>query len=256
MAINPLIMAQQANGTVIGAAGSARVAQPAGFPDEVDPLTGRRRPNGLDALGLVVWKLLENLLTNRYKDNKEDDDSPKCKLFPYKDKKQECKGGKAHHVVPDRCWRSPGTRGQWTNIPPIDAVIDDAMQELPGIGKLWKGGYYSTKMDEGNGLAICVTGAQHDAIHGMHDKAEKIIGDNANPKYTATLRQEEELGARAVSAATGCSEAAIARKLKEYHEARGLPGDTIVRADPYGQSGLTIDKFNQITTQRPVGPNF
>ena len=249
-------MAQQASGTVVGAAGGLQPGQPYGYPDEfgsLSPSPGRRRPSGLDALGLVTLKLLENLLTNRYKDNKDSDDGPNCKLFPYSEKNQECKGGKAHHIVPDRCWRSPGSRGKWTSIPPLDAVIDDTIQDLPGIGKLWKGGYYSTKMDEGKGMCICVTGEQHKAIHAMHDTAEKIIGDNAKPKFITTLKVEEELGARAVSAATGCSEATIAEKLRQYHDANSLPGDTKVRADPYGQSDLTIDNFNSIVNIRTGG---
>lgn len=217
-------------------------ARPAPFPEPfiIDP-----------KLMALMMLTIANALTNRYKDNKDDDEKDKCKIYPYSDAKKECPDGRSHHIVPDRSWRSPGTRGPNTGKISISALIDDMLDEyLP-----WRGGgyYYAGKMDEKKGQCICLTTKEHTEVHLLHDAAEKMVGEAATPQWTATLDQLEEIGADSVSAVTGCDQKKIKDTLRERHEALGLGEDTLLRADPRGQSGLTMEKFGEILRKKSLG---
>lgn len=246
------IAEQAATGSVVGGVGSNTGGRRGRRPrDEIEAIDGIPPHDGRGPLipPIPILRDMSNVETNRYKDNKNDKDNPKCKIFRYGDKDKECPDGQAHHIVPDRCWRAPGKRGAInTGVELIDDAVDDLLQEvLP-----WrKGGYYyGEKMDEKKGWAICVTKKQHDAIHFIHNRQEKLLGENGDPKWVATLGQLENIGADAVSEVTGCNRDAIKKKLQEEHENVGLQQNTLVRADPSGRSGLTMEKFAELRSNK------
>lgn len=99
------------------------------------PGGGRRNPKGATAVALAAaaaFKTMANVLTQQYRDNK-DDDEKKCELFPYSERDKKCPKGmtdfstNAHHAIPDHSWRAGGatqktinaglkkavTRGHW-----------------------------------------------------------------------------------------------------------------------------------------------
>lgn len=252
--MGPAVQGGMAEGAVItGAGGMQSRAGVAG--GGMDPDYPGRGPSPRDLVNAALAaKLasLANTLTQTYKDN-QDNNNKNCKTFTYNKKGTECKGGKAHHMVPDRAWRSPGTRGEWTSIPPIDAKLSDLRESIPGIGKLYKGGYYYSNMDEGKGLCICLTGDDHDKVHAIYDEIEKVAGLSNKPQYTAKLQQLEELAAKTISAVTGCNEEKLKEDLKNHHESLGFSEDTLVRADPRGASGLTIEKFSDLVFNKTPG---
>ena len=254
---------QAATGSVVaggamnaGGAGamSAGTADPRDFPGD-----GRRNPKGATAVALAAaaaFKTMANVLTQQYKDNK-DNDEKKCKTFPYSDKGKECKGGKAHHMVPDRAWRSPGTRGTWTGNTPIDAILSDARESIPIVGQRYTGGYYYSNMDEGKGLSICVSGDEHSKIHDKYDREERKLGSSNKPQYTAKLPELEELAAEKISEVTGCNKERLLNDMYNHHRGLGFNDNTIVRADPSGISGLDMQKMNEVVTgKKPGGTGF
>lgn len=133
----------------------------------------------------------------------------------------------------------------------MNELLNDAREEIPVIGQLWKGGYYNTKMDDENeGWAICVSEKKHKIIHNLQNPIENQIGLAANPQYISNLKALEELGAKSVSAVTGCNASEMADTLRKKHQEKGMNPDYPVRADPYGNSGLNIDKFNSLVTKQ------
>jgi hypothetical protein len=152
----------------------------------------------------------------------------RCKLRPYS---VGCPSGTPHHVVPDHCFKNPGT----------------------GIR-------YPGALTHGEGLSICVSGsgkhstpdgghtkrgkkpvpqflsevAEHGQIHIAMDLAEAALGEVGNPKGTATLGQLELVGATTAGAVTGCDKADLQRQLREYHQSKGLGPNIKLRADPTG----------------------
>ncbi len=248
--IGPAVQGGMAEGAVITGAGAmqSRAGVAGGG---MDPDYPGRGPSPRDLANAVLAAKLAsaaNTLTQIFRDN-QDNNEKKCKTFQYSEKGKECKGGKAHHIVPDRDWRSPGDRGVWTNVAPIDLALNDARQNLPLIGKVWKGGYYYDKMDEGRGLCICLSEKEHALVHAVHDPAEAALGQNAKPMYTTNLKTAEELAAKSVSSVTGCDEKKILDALTDHHRKLGFHDETVLRADPYGNSGLTADKFLEATKE-------
>ncbi|NHZ37948.1 hypothetical protein [Massilia rubra] len=242
---------QQAGAGVLVRKGPPRLPAPrpaGGFPVDELPASPGAPPKGPVLLGPLDYYLallsLMNVATNRHRDNQNDEEKDKCKIYSYKDAQKECPDGRSHHIVPDRCWRSPGTRGPKTGKVSLGPMLDSILDEyLPGRGG---GYYYADKMDEGKGQCICVSEEKHLAIHKMYDQSEKIVGEKAIPKWTATLDELEAVGAESVSAVTGCDENKIKNTLRSRHENLGLSKDTLLRADPHGQSGLTMQKFVEI----------
>ncbi|MDQ1829723.1 hypothetical protein [Massilia scottii] len=254
------VMTQQAGSGILlakGPRGFPVPRPPGGFPvDEFPTAPAAPSPSPgptlLDpGVALLLLSTLANVLTNRYKDNKDEEEKDKCKVYPYSDAKKECPDGRSHHIVPDRSWRSPGTRGPNSGKISISALVDAMLDEvLP-----WRGGgyYYAGKMDEKKGQCICVTTAEHTEVHLLHDAAEKMVGEAATPKYTATLDELEEIGADSVSAVTKCDAKKIKDTLRDRHQALGLDKDTLLRADPRGQSGLTMEKFGEVLRNKALG---
>ncbi|WP_232428373.1 PAAR-like domain-containing protein [Burkholderia ubonensis] len=159
------------------------------------------------------------------------DDQGRCRLRPYDD---GCPfGATPHHVVPDHCFKQPGDKGE----------------------------YYNTPIRHGNGLSVCVDGkakssgknggtvkkngrrltqyyrefAQHGQIHARFDIIEAALGRLGTPRGTATLGQLEDVGAGVVSQVTGCNKEDLKRQLRAYHQSKGLPPSTRLRADPFGK---------------------
>ncbi len=180
---------------------------PGGFPVDEFPTAPSTPPRGPELID--PWKVnlqllltLFNVATNRYKDNKKDDDKDKCKIYSFKDKETECPNGRSHHIAPDRSWRSPGTRGQTTGKPSISTLVDAMLEDfLPGRGG---GFYYADKMDEKNGQCICVSVSDHIAIHEVHYLRELALGELATPQWTATLEKLEGIDSDSVALITGC----------------------------------------------------
>ena len=176
----------------------------------------------------------------------------RCKLRPYSELDGKCPGGGTpHHVVPDHCFRPIG-------------------QKTP----------YSWGISHADGLTICVSGAgkrtgrdgtsvtqgkmplrslyrklaEHGRIHTRMDAAEKALGAIGNPKNTAPLSAIEDAGARSVAKVTGCNKEDLERQLREYHQSKGLPPDTVVRADPFGKArDLDESKLGVPGTRRGTG---
>lgn len=157
-------------------------------------------------------------------------DNGRCRLRPYKER---CPNGQTpHHVVPDHCFKQPGDNGA----------------------------YYNGAIRHGDGLSVCVDGkgkfntpdggtttktgrrliqyypelAQHGQIHARFDIIERGLGKIGTPKGTASLGQLEDIGAGVVSQVTGCNKEDLKRQLREYHQSKGLPPETKLRADPSG----------------------
>lgn len=173
-------------------------------------------------------------------------DGGRCKLRPYS---QGCPSGTPHHVVPDHCFKQPGS-----------------------------GERYPGAIIHGEGLSICVTGAgkhskpdgghttrgkkplaqflsevaEHGQIHVAMDAAEALLGANGNPKGSATLGQLEHAGALTAGKITGCDQADLQRQLREYHQSKGLGPNIKLRADPTG----TIKNLDPkvMGTKTPAGP--
>jgi len=260
--MNPAVQGGMAQGAVLTGGGGmpgmgAGAGAGAGTMDPDFP-GGGRRPGTRGAVAAAAAaalasgiKSVANVVTQVYRDNQDKDQ--KCKTFPYSQRATECKGGKAHHMVPDRAWRSPGTRGKWTNIPPIDDAINTARESIPVVGELYKGGYYYSNMDEGKGLCICLSEDEHKSVHGDYDPAEKKIGLSSNPMHTAKLSDLEELAALKVSNATGCSQEKILQELRDHHRGLGFKDDTILRADPSGTSGITVEKMGEYVRGKRSG---
>ncbi|WP_167239661.1 hypothetical protein [Massilia genomosp. 1] len=181
------------------------------------------------------------------KDNQHDEDKEKCKIYSYREAEKECPNGRSHHIVPDRCWRSPGTRRQNTGRPSFGASIDELLDKF--LAHRGGGYYYAGKMDEGKGQCICVTEEEHLAIHAVYDSLEDQYGGNAIPQWTATLEKLEGLGAVSVSAVTRCDESKIRETLRKRHQDLELDKDTLLRADPRGKSGLTMPKFAEVLSR-------
>jgi hypothetical protein len=251
------IMAQQAaTGVAAGGVGGSRIGVPrAGEYDELtgEPIVGgNRRPRPI--FPPLDWPhSTSNVDTNRYKDNKRDEDN-KCKLFPYSERGAECKDGNAHHIVPDRAWRSPGQRGSIsTGSELVNDGVDDLLQKmLP-----WRRGgyYYGARMDEETGLCICVPSEEHREIHKDYDQRERALGASNTPQWTAKLGDLEDMATTSVSKATGCDKAKMQEQLRSYHQRLGFDSDTMVRADPSGRSGLTMEKFAEtLSKQVNQGP--
>ena len=259
--VNPI--AQQTSiGTVTaggamnaGGAGAmgAGTADPGDFPGGGGRRDPRAAANALLAAKLAAgMKTAANVLTQQYRDN-ENDDNKKCKTFPYSERGKECKGGKAHHMVPDRAWRSPGTRGKWTDIAPLDAALNNARESIPVVGQLYKGGYYYANMDEAKGLSICLSEKDHKDVHDRYDKEEKNIGLGNKPQYTAKLPELEELAAEKISAVTGCNKEKLLQEMRNHHRGLGFDDNTLLRADPHGVSELSIQKMGDLITSKTGG---
>jgi len=260
--MNPAVQGGMAEGAVLTGAGGmpamgAGANAGAGTMDPDFP-GGGRRPGTRGAAAAAAAAALAsgiksaaNVATQVYRDNQDKDQ--KCKTFPYSQRATECKGGKAHHMVPDRAWRTPGSRGKWTNIPPIDDAINTARESIPVVGDLYKGGYYYANMDEGKGLCICLSESEHKEVHEKYDPAEKERGIANDPQFTATLLQLEEMAANAISKVTGCDKEKLFQDMKRHHDALGFEGERILRADPSGRSGLTIEKMAEIYRGKTSG---
>lgn len=222
---------------------------PPGFPVDEFPATPGAPASGpvwVDPFktNLLLLLTLMNVLAARYVDNKKEDDKEKCKIYPFSDAKKECPDGRSHHIVPDRSWRSPGTRRDSTGKISISAVVDAMLDKfLPDRGG---GYYYAGKMDEKKGQCICLTVEQHLATHKIFDDLEETIGIHANPQWTASLDTIEKIGAKSVSLITKCNEAKIKNDLRAAHEKMGLTKEKPLRADPKGKSGLTMEKFGEV----------
>lgn len=254
--MNPVVQGGMSQGTVLTGAGGATAAG-AGTLDPDFP-GGGRRPGSRGAAAAAAaaalaagMKTAANVVTQTYRDNQDED--RKCKTFPYSQKGTECKGGKAHHMVPDRAWRSPGTRGKWTDVPPIDEALSNARESIPVIGERYKGGYYYGKMDEGSGLCICLSAKDHTEVHDLYDKEEERIGKSNTPQYTEKLIKLEELAAEKIAEVTGCSREKLLQDMKDHHENLGFGDNTLVRADPRGTSGLSVEKMGEHVTRKTPG---
>lgn len=190
----------------------------------------------------LILPVIQNLATQTYLDkekNRRDDQD--CRLRPYS---EGCSDGLTpHHVVPDRAWREPGEKGRYY-------FPDDATAK-----KTPQGGTKS--MTHGKGLCICVTGAgrvlQHGAAHKLYDPVENIVGQHNTPPYTAPLLELEIMGAAAVSLVTGCDFKDMRKQLRDYHDKHGFGPMEQVRADPYGKSGLTKEKWQEATGRVKAG---
>jgi hypothetical protein len=140
--------------------------------------------------------------------------------------------------------------------------VPDHVFKAPGSGgKPYPG---TEKLTHANGLCICVGGAtkssgekggtvkkanfpkrigewfgalaEHGKIHALMDAQEAALGAANTPKATATLGQLEDAGARSAAMVTGCDAKDLQRQLRDHHKKNGLPEDTRLRADPYGQN--------------------
>lgn len=258
--MNPAVQGGMAEGAVLTGAGGMPAMGAGAGAGTMDPdfPGGGRRPGTRGAAAAAAAAALAsgiksaaNVATQVYRDNQDKDQ--KCKTFPYSQRATECKGGKAHHMVPDRAWRTPGSRGKWTNIPPIDEAINTARESIPVVGDLYKGGYYYANMDEGKGLCICLSAGDHTDVHNVYDKAERALGEGNDPQFTATLLELEELAAKSISKITGCDEQELLKKMQKHHEDLKFKDDTLLRADPGGKSGLTIDKMKDILYGKSSG---
>ncbi len=218
---------------------------PGGFPIDELPTSPGKPPRGPLMLGPPEYYAalmgLLNILTNRLKDNKNDKEDDKCKIYSFKDAKKECPGGRSHHIVPDRCWRSPGTRRQKTGRISYGTIVDQLLDKF--LADRGGGYYYAGKMDDDKGQCICVTEKEHLAIHQIYDALEHDLGQAADPQWTATLDKLEKIGADSVQEITGCNATKIKGTLRNRHQALNLDGDTLLRADPRGRSGLTMENF-------------
>lgn len=139
---------------------------PGGFPIDELPASPGKPPRGPLMLGPPEYYAalmgLLNVLTNRLKDNQNDEEDDKCKIYSYKDRNKECPGGRSHHIVPDRCWRSPGTRRQRTGIISYGTIVDQLLDKL--LSDRGGGYYYANKMDDSKGQCICVSTEQQSNI--------------------------------------------------------------------------------------------
>lgn len=255
MLMNPAVQGGMAEGAVLTggmpAAGAAGGTMDPDFPGGGRGPRSRRAAAAAAAAALAAgMKTAANVVTQTYRDNEDKDQ--KCKTFPYSQKGTECKGGKAHHMVPDRAWRSPGTRGKWTNVPPIDDALSNARESIPVIGQRYKGGYYYTKMDEGSGLCICLSEKDHSDVHDIYDEEEESLGKRKKPQYIAKLEELEKLAAEKISEITGCNKEQLFQDMKNHHDKLGLDDNTLVRADPRGRSGLSVEEMGKnVSAQKP-----
>lgn len=92
---------------------------------------------------------------------------------------------------------------------------------------------------------------QHPQAHNIFDAAENRLAthnENATPrlgKNVATLDQLENLAADVLSKITGCPRKALKRQMEYYHEQKGIPRHTLLRANTNGElatpaSGCTL----------------
>ncbi|XDF35075.1 hypothetical protein RBH89_23155 [Paracidovorax avenae] len=258
--MNPAVQGGMAEGAVLTGAGGMPAMGAGAGAGTLDPdfPRGGRRPGTRGAAAAAASAALAsgiksaaNVATQVYRDNQDKDQ--KCKTFPYSQRATECKGGKAHHMVPDRAWRTPGSRGKWTNIPPLDDAINTARESIPVVGDLYKGGYYYANMDEGKGLCICLSSDDHDEVHQNYDPEERSIGTKNKPQFTATLIELEKLASKVISEVTGCDEETLLQAMRAHHEKLGFEDDRLLRADPSGRSGITIEKMGGYVGRRTPG---
>jgi hypothetical protein len=158
-------------------------------------------------------------------------DAGRCRLRPYR---EGCPGGATpHHVIPDHCFKQPGENG---------AYYPGAIRHADGLSVCVDG---KTKSSAADGGTVKQGGrrlvqyyrefAQHGQIHARFDILEAGLGRIGTPRGTATLGQLEDVGAGVVSQVTGCNKEDLKHQLREYHQSKGLPPTTKLRADPFGR---------------------
>jgi hypothetical protein len=157
----------------------------------------------------------------------------RCRLRPYK---EGCPGGQTpHHVVPDHCFKQPGDNGAYYN------GIAGKVEHAQGLSVCVDGATKSTAQDGSSvkrGSMPFIQHyrrlAQHGQIHARFDAIETGLGKIGSPVGTASLGQLEDVGAGVVSQVTGCNKEDLKQQLRDYHQSKGLPPETKLRADPFG----------------------
>ena len=249
-------------GSVLAATGG--LENPGGGP------RSRATASAAAAAALAAYlKSLSNTETNRYKDNNNNDDL-NCKMFPYSEADEKCKGNNAHHAIPDHCWRAGGKLqkmivnqgkayreygdGFFGPLAPLGYLVEVISEDIgTKIDNITPGGTYyhihengEPIVDKKNGLAICVTGKgktlDHGSIHKKIDEAEAALGELGRPKYTTTLAKMQEAAATAISEVTKCDREDLLRQMRAYYGKlfKNAPPESIkLRADPRGQNTST-----------------
>jgi hypothetical protein len=166
----------------------------------------------------------------------EGKEDARCTLKTYK---EGCKnGGTAHHVVPDHCFHK--TKKQGGGNYPGTEKITHANGLCICVGGIDKnkdkdGGVVRKKKFKGKLAEYFGALAEHGKAHLLMDAQEAALGAANTPRGTATLAQLEDAGARSAALVTGCDPAKLKEQLRTHHAANGLPENTRLRADPFGQ---------------------
>ncbi|MCG8080325.1 MAG: DUF4150 domain-containing protein [Candidatus Thiodiazotropha taylori] len=156
----------------------------------------------------------------------------KCTLKPYKD---GCDGGKTpHHCVPDHCFKEKGKDGEY---------YPGAVKHSEGLCICVSGSTKSTtpsggttrKKDHATEEKFVAALAEHGRIHHKFDKLERELGNNGDPKNTATIGDLEDKAAEVIAEVTGCDKGKLKKQMRDYHQGKGVGDSTKLRADPFGR---------------------
>ncbi|UZZ13284.1 DUF4150 domain-containing protein [Ectopseudomonas mendocina] len=133
----------------------------------------------------------------------------KCMLTTYGAQPECCDGKTKHHIVPDHCFKGPGSEDYYSGI---------------------------KDMSHGKGLCICVSGKdknakrkQHARIHDSYDAIE-----DSQPDGKWTFAKARDAAADTCSEVTGCNKACLKQQMNQYYKDKGVNDSTVLRADSGG----------------------
>jgi hypothetical protein len=157
-------------------------------------------------------------------------EAKKCVLSPYGRVPKCCDGKTKHHIIPDHCFKSPGSGAYY-----------------PGI----------KSMSYGDGLAVCVSGEdKHDAdtdtnqllthgkIHRDFDRIENWYRDNQGGKWK--FGEASEVASDVVAFHTSCDRDCLKQQTDQYYKDKGVGQGTMLRADAESGSAPSAEGMGDV----------
>jgi hypothetical protein len=148
-------------------------------------------------------------------------EAKRCAMAPYGSGMKCCDGKTKHHIIPDHCFKDPGS-----------------------------GGYYEgvKEMSYNRGLAICVDGTDkddeadpvtgelktHGKIHQDFDRQEDWYRDNRNQQWK--FDEANAVAADVVAFHTGCDAKCLQQQTEVFYRKKGVHDKTTLRANSQARS--------------------
>ncbi|HLD68816.1 MAG TPA: DUF4150 domain-containing protein [Pseudomonas sp.] len=130
-----------------------------------------------------------------------------------------CNGKTKHHIIPDHCFKSPGSGGYY------EGVRDMSYNE--GLC-ICASGHNKSSRDPASGNLLT-----HGKIHDDFDRQEDWYRDNNNKQWN--FGEANEAAADVCSFHTGCDPECLKQQTKEFYKSKGVHPKTTLRADSGGR---------------------